>query len=66
MSVALYSHLDTEKGLYDDIISLGLENVWICEFGSKALNVSYDNFKQNLMGSNVGKTFLTIHNKSRD
>ncbi len=51
--VGIYSHLEPEKGPDNDVVASGIENVWICEFGSKSLNSSYENFKQNLMGSNV-------------
>ena len=53
--IGLYSALKADfwPGTNFDIVAAGTENVYICEFGSKSLNGSYEEFKQMLNDSQV-------------
>ena len=36
-----------------DLVANGIQNVWICQMGSEATDGSFDQFKDNLLQSNV-------------
>lgn len=38
---------------YRDLVAPGIQNVWICEVGSKAMNNSFEDFKARLKASTV-------------
>ena len=40
-----------------DLVSPGLENVWIAEVGSASLNGTFDSFKKTLSDSSVRETY---------
>ncbi|TRY69923.1 hypothetical protein TCAL_02356 [Tigriopus californicus] len=42
---------------YRDLVAPGIQNVWICEVGSKAMNNSFDDFKYKLKASTVEASF---------
>lgn len=54
--VALYSwkatyFIEEEDGTVKELVAPGVQNVWICEVGSAALNGSFDTFRETIVGT---------------
>ena len=61
LSVAMYS--DKLAGFEtndNDLVSHGVQNVWICEVGSKEIHGSFENFKAMVLTSSVRKFEVTL------
>ena len=54
VSVGLYTAKYAYFAAPHDLVSPGLENVWIAEVGSATLNGTFDSFKRTLADSVVG------------
>ena len=54
--VAMYSDKTAEfqEDRLFDLVAMGVQNVWICEVGSKATDSSFEAFMDRLISSQVG------------
>ena len=43
-----------------DLVANGIQNVWICQMGSEATDGSFDQFKDNLLQSNVNHNVFPL------
>ena len=49
----MYSHKMANFESDYDLVALGIQNVWICEVGSKEVHGSFENFTSFILNSSV-------------
>ena len=49
----MYSHKLANFESDYDLVALGIQNVWICEVGSKEMHGSFENFTASILNSAV-------------
>ena len=60
LSVAMYSNKLANFESDYDLVALGIQNVWICEVGSKEMHGSFENFTTFILNSSVSIYFPTF------
>ena len=55
--VAMYSNKLANFESDYDLVALGIQNVWICEVGSKEMHGSFENFTTFILNSSVSINF---------
>ena len=59
----MYSHKLANFESDYDLVALGIQNVWICEVGSKEMHGSFENFTASILNSAVCFVYLALFAK---